>query len=56
MEDVLEVYQRPHDGSRPLVCLDEFSKQLLGEVSPAHPARPGQVARQDSEYVRHGSV
>lgn len=56
MEDVLEVYQRPRDGNRPLVCLDEFSKQLLGEVSPPLPARPGQVARQDSEYVRHGSV
>ena len=56
MEDVLEVYQRPYDENRPLVCLDEFSKQLLGEVSPALPARPGQVARQDSEYVRHGSV
>lgn len=56
MEDVLEVYQRPRDESRPLVCLDEFCKQLLGEVSPALPARPGRVARQDSEYVRHGSV
>ena len=25
MEDVLEVYQRPHDPQRPLVCLDETS-------------------------------
>jgi hypothetical protein len=29
MEDVLEVYQRPHDPQRPLVCLDETSKQLI---------------------------
>lgn len=56
MEDVLDVYQRPREEKRPLVCLDEFCKQLLGEVSPALPARPGRVARQDSEYVRHGSV
>lgn len=56
MEDVLEVYQRPRDKSRPLVCLDEFCKQLLGEVSKALPARPGQPARYDSEYVRHGSA
>lgn len=56
MEDVLEVYQRPRDGDRPLVCLDEFCKQLLGEVSVPLPARPGLPARHDSEYVRHGSV
>jgi hypothetical protein len=56
MEDVLEVYQREREENRPLVCLDEFSKQLLGEVSEALPARPGLAARHDSEYVRHGSV
>jgi hypothetical protein len=56
MEDVLEVYQRARDENRPLVCLDEFCKQLLGEVSEDLPARPGRVARHDSEYVRHGSV
>ena len=32
MEDVLDVYQRPYDPSRPLVCLDETSKQLIGEI------------------------
>ena len=32
MEDVLEVYQRPHDPQRPLVCLDETSKQLSIET------------------------
>ena len=33
MEDVLEVYKRPYDPSRPVVCLDETSKQLIGEVA-----------------------
>lgn len=56
MEDVLEVYQRPRDRSRPLVCLDEFCKQLVDEVAEALPARPGQPARYDYEYVRHGST
>ena len=35
MEDVLEVYQRPHDPQRPLVCLDETSKQLIIETRAA---------------------
>jgi len=31
MEDVLEVYKRPYDPQRPVVCLDETSKQLIGD-------------------------
>lgn len=54
MEDVLEVYKRPYDPQRPVVCLDETSKQLIGEVRRPVPAAPGQVARHDCEYVRHG--
>jgi DDE superfamily endonuclease len=54
MEDVLEVYKRPYDPQRPVVCLDETSKQLIGEVRTPVPAAPGQVARYDCEYVRHG--
>ena len=56
MEDVLEVYQRPRNPGRPLVCLDEFCKQLLGEVRSPLPAKPGQPARYDCEYTREGSV
>jgi hypothetical protein len=54
MEDVLEVYKRPYDPDRPVVCLDETSKQLIGEVQISVPAVPGQVARYDYEYVRNG--
>jgi hypothetical protein len=54
MEDVLEVYTRPADPQRPLVCLDETSKQLVGESRTPLPPRPGQPARYDCEYVRHG--
>ena len=54
MEDVLEVYQRPHDPQRPLVCLDESSKQLIAETRTPIPAKPGQPVRQDYEYERNG--
>ncbi len=54
MEDVLEVYKRPYDLRRPVVCLDETSKQLIGEVQRPVPATPGQVAHYDYEYVRNG--
>lgn len=54
MEDVLEVYARPPHPERPLVCLDEFCKQLLSETRPPIPPKPGTPAREDYEYVRHG--
>ncbi len=56
MEDVLAVYQRPLDAKRPLVCLDEASKQLLSDARPALAMRAGQPVRQDSEYVRNGTA
>ena len=54
MEDVLEVYKRPYDAKRPVVCLDETSKQLIGEKAAPGPVGPGHVARYDYEYIRHG--
>jgi hypothetical protein len=56
MEDVLEVYTRPHDPSRPLVCLDETSKQLLAETRTPLPMLPGHAARYDYEYRRNGTA
>lgn len=54
MEDVIEVYHRPYDESRPLICIDESSKQLVSEVRAPLPARPGAPARHDYEYKREG--
>jgi DDE superfamily endonuclease len=54
MEQVLEVYKRPHDPLRPVVCMDEQPKQLIAEVSQPVAAAPGQPARVDYEYVREG--
>ena len=54
MVDVLAVYTRPDDPRRPQVCLDETSRQLLAEVTPPRPVAPGQPAREDYEYQRHG--
>jgi phytoene dehydrogenase-like protein len=56
MEDVLAVYARPVQERRPLVCLDEFAKQLLSEARDPVAAIPGHLAREDYEYVREGSV
>jgi len=56
MEDVLEVYHRPHDPDRPLVCLDETSKQLIAETREPIPAEPGQPERYDYEYERNGTA
>lgn len=56
MEDVIEVYHRPFDEKRPQVCLDEASKQLVGEVVQPLPAQPGQPERFDYEYVRNGTA
>jgi hypothetical protein len=54
MEDVLETYQKPRDPDRPLVCLDEISKQLIVETRAPILAKPGQPARHDYEYERNG--
>jgi hypothetical protein len=56
MEDVLEVYSRPYDEKRPLVCVDEASKQLVADVTPPVPMQPGQPAREDYEYERCGTA
>jgi hypothetical protein len=54
MEDVLDVYKRPYNPKRPMVCLDETSKQLIGETRIPVTAAPGQPARYDYEYKRNG--
>ena len=56
MEDVLAVYCRAYDASRPLVCLDEASKQLVAETREAIPVEPGQPRRVDAEYRRCGTA
>lgn len=67
MEDVLEVYQRPYDPARPVVCLDEKSKELhttphgilpaepKAETLPGEPLKPGKPRREDYEYQRNGT-
>jgi hypothetical protein len=54
MEDVLEVYHRPYDSRRPVVCMDETFKQLIGEARQPLPPAPGRTERFDSVYVRNG--
>jgi hypothetical protein len=54
MEDILEVYHRPYNPDYPVVCMDESSKQLIGEVTEPIPAAPGHPLLKDDEYVRNG--
>ena len=56
MEDVLEVYSRPYDPEVPLLCLDEFCKQLLSETREPLQMQPGANAKYDYEYTREGSA
>src|SRR5262249_47187152 len=56
MEDVLEVYQRPHNPDYPLVCVDESSKQLIKETRTPLSIKPGQPRRYDYEYERNGTA
>ena len=54
MEDVLDVYTRPYDPTRPQICLDETSRQLLADTRSPLPPAPGRLARHDPEYAREG--
>lgn len=55
MEDVLDVYERPYDGKRPVVCMDEKPYQLLGDARDSWAMRPGDNKKVDSVYVRNGT-
>ena len=56
MEDVLAIYEKPYKATEPVVCLDEKPVSLHAEVRSPHPARPGKVAKRDSEYERCGGA
>src|SRR5213083_2694483 len=56
MEDLLALYERPYHVKEPVVCLDEKPVSLHAEVRPARPARPGHIAKRDSEYRRCGTA
>ncbi len=55
MEEVLSVYKLPYDPNRPVVCMDEMSKQLIAEVRQPKEIAPGKDRRQDYEYARKGT-
>jgi hypothetical protein len=54
MEDILDLYEQAYDPKRPLICFDEWLKQLVAETRASLPAKPGKVERYDYEYERHG--
>lgn len=56
MEDVLEVYKRPHNLGAAVICMDEQPTQLIRETRTPLPAEPGQAERVDYEYERNGTA
>ena len=54
MERIISVYQREYNPKKPVVCVDESSKQHLLEVIKSLPTKPGHVSRYESEYIRGG--
>jgi transposase len=54
MEDVLDVYSEPPDPNAPLICMDEASVELTGDLYPSIPAKPGQPKKEDYHYERNG--
>jgi hypothetical protein len=55
MEQVIDVYLRPYDPDNPVVCTDEASKQLIGDVREPLPPAPGEIQKEDSHYERQGT-
>jgi len=55
MEDILDTYKLPHDPRKPLVCMDESSRQQVKEVRSPIPMKAGQPQRYDTEYERNGT-
>jgi transposase len=55
-EDVLDLYAETPDQMRPVVCFDESPIQMIGEVRPPIPAKPGQLERYDYEYRGNGTL
>jgi len=56
MEEVLDIYKKPYDPQHPVLCMDEMSTQLIGEVRVPLPTAPGKPAKDDTEYTRNGTV
>jgi len=54
MEQVLDVYKRPYNPMRPVVCMDESPKQLIGETRIPIPMSKGHDRKCDYEYERFG--
>jgi hypothetical protein len=54
MEQVLDIYHRPYDPARPVICMDEQPKQLIEHVQPPLPRQSGSAGKQDYEYIRRG--
>lgn len=56
MEDIIDLYCLPYNSEIPMICMDEQSRQLIGETKTVIPAEPGKPERSDYEYERNGTA
>ena len=54
MEDLLDLYEQPHDPAQPVICFDERPCQFIGDRVTPLPMQPGQSRKEDTQYERHG--
>lgn len=55
MEDVLDLYEKPYDPKRPVICFDERPCQLIGDAIIPIPIKPGSPKKEHYEYIRNGT-
>jgi len=55
MYRLLDLYKEEYDPIRPIICMDEKSKQLLEDSRKPIPAKPGSYGKYDYEYKRKGT-
>ena len=55
MENVLRLYRLPYDEEYPLLCFDERPCFLIGDKIQGLDLKPGEIRKQDSEYIKNGS-
>jgi hypothetical protein len=56
MEDVLNLYKKPYNPKKPVVCLDEKPAQLVEDAREPKSLKPGKLKKRDYEYVRKGTA
>ncbi len=55
MESAIDIYQKPYDPKKPVLCFDEKSKQLIKDSRKSVKAKKKKPRKVDYEYERNGT-